>query len=149
MARPRSGLEGACEVSAALATQVRRPDTRGRARIKGGKKWNGAKWCWPSTRHAIYHRDGHACVYCARTEKLSLDHLTPEELGGTHEPTNLVTSCFSCNSARGKKTLRAWLRYLRERGVDTSKMATRIRRLVRRELDRAEGRRLAKERKAS
>ncbi len=139
-------------IALAKAPARKRVDTRGRARIKGGKKWQGAKWCQPAKRHAIYHRDGFACVYCDRAERLSLDHLTPEELGGTHEPTNLVTSCFSCNSARGCKTLRAWLRYLRERGVDTSKMATRIRRLVRRELDRVEGRRLArvaKERKAA
>lgn len=133
-----------------IAKQARqRIDTRGRTRIKGGKKWYGMKWCMPAKRYAIYHRDGFACVYCARAERLSLDHLTPEELGGTHEPTNLVTSCFSCNSARGAKTLRAWLRYLRARGVDTSKMAERIRRLVRRDLDRVEGRRLAKERKKS
>lgn len=114
------------------------------ARIKGGRRWHGSKWCRPSTRHAIYHRDAHRCVYCGGTERLSLDHVLPEELGGTHAPTNLVTACFSCNSARQSKPLRAWLRYLRDAGHDTAGLARRIRRALRRALDRAEGRRLAK-----
>ena len=111
-------------------------------RMKGGKPWNGMKWCRPSTRFAIYHRDRFACIYCESTTKLSLDHLVPEELGGTHVMTNLVTSCFSCNSARGAKPLRVWLRYLREQGVNTSKIPARIRKSVKRELDREVGRRL-------
>jgi len=116
-----------------------------RVRFKGGKKWQGSKWIRAQTRHAIYHRDGQRCVYCSRAEQLSLDHLLPEELGGTHATENLVTACKPCNDARGCKTLRAWLKYLRGRGVDTSKMARRIRRLTKKPLDRAEGRRLALE----
>lgn len=118
---------------------------KAQVRLKGGKKWQGSKWIRPSTRHAIYHRDGQRCVYCARPEQLSLDHLLPEELGGDHATDNLVTACKPCNDARGCKTLRAWLKYLRGRGVDTSKMARRIRRLTKKPLDRAEGRRLALE----
>jgi len=113
-------------------------------RLKGGRKWQGAKWCRRSTRLAIYHRDGFACVYCAAEADLSLDHLLPEELGGTHAATNLVTACFPCNSAKKDRTLRKWLRYLREaRGVDTTKLARKIRRLTKKPLDRAEGRRLS------
>jgi hypothetical protein len=118
-------------------------------RIKGGRTWHGAKWCRRSTRLAIYHRDGHACVYCGATERLSLDHVTPEELGGTHAPTNLVTCCFSCNSARQHRTMRTWLAYLRTKGIDTTGIARRVRRATGRPLDRAEGRRLAAGRMAA
>ena len=112
-------------------------------RTKGGRTWHGAKWCRRSTRLAIYHRDGHACVYCGATGTLSLDHVVPEEHGGSHAPTNLVTACFSCNSARQHRTMRAWLAYLRTKGVDTTGIARRVRRATARELDRATGRRLA------
>jgi len=112
-------------------------------RMKGGRKWHGAKWCRPSTRWAIYHRDGFACVYCGACAKLSLDHVEPEELGGSHEATNLVTSCFSCNSARQARSLREWLAYLRTKGTDTDGIARRVRAATRRPLDREVGRRLA------
>jgi hypothetical protein len=111
---------------------------------------NGSKWCWPSTRLAIYHRDGFACVYCAATERaLTLDHVTPVELGGTHAPTNLVTACVGCNSAKQHKTMRAWLAYLRGRGMSTEGLARRIRRACARRIDRDEGRRLAALRRAA
>lgn len=57
----------------------------------------GSRWIQPSTRLAIYHRDGFACVYCGHGAEdgavLSLDHVLACELGGSNEPTNLVTSC--------------------------------------------------------
>lgn len=111
-------------------------------RIKGGRKWHGAKWCRPSTRLAIYHRDGFACVYCGAGGKLSLDHVQPEELGGGHEAANLVTACFSCNSARQHRTMREWLAALRTKWIDTSGVAARVRAATKRPLDRGVGRRL-------
>jgi 5-methylcytosine-specific restriction endonuclease McrA len=109
------------------------------------ERWQGSKWCRPSTRAAIYHRDGFACVYCERVGgRLTLDHVLAVDLGGTHAPANLVTACLSCNSAKQGLTIRAWFARLRARGVDTSKIGRRVRRLTRKELDRAEGRRLAR-----
>lgn len=100
-----------------------------------------------ATRMAVYHRDGFACVYCAAAADdgvtLTLDHVLAHELGGTNDPTNLLTACLSCNSAKRHLTMRAWFRLLRDRGVDTSGVAARVRRQVARKLDRAEGRRLA------
>lgn len=115
----------------------------GRARKVG----QGSKWIRRSSRFAIYHRDGFACVYCAARAVdgvvLTLDHVTPCELGGTNAATNLVTACLSCNSAKRALALRDWLDTIRDRGVDTNGMAARIRRLTARKLDRNEGRRLA------
>ena len=100
---------------------------------------NGAKWIRPVKRWAIYLRDGVACAYCGAGAEdgalLSLDHLTPRELGGGNEATNLVTCCHECNSARRSLSLKAWMLVLRDRGVDTTGLASRIRRQVQRPLD--------------
>jgi hypothetical protein len=98
---------------------------------------HGAKWIRPKKREAIYVRDGHRCVYCAHAVRgaLTFDHLVPRELGGTHDASNLVTACRSCNSARQNRSLRSWLFVLRRvHGVDTAKIGPRIRRLIRRPL---------------
>lgn len=108
---------------------------------------SGGKWVRPSTRLAIYHRDGFCCVYCGRGAEagnpLTLDHLHAVELGGTNEATNLVTACLRCNSRKQNDTIRAWFATLRDEGIDTDAIARRVRNATRRTLDRAEGRRLA------
>lgn len=112
-----------------------------------GVNKHGAKWIWPKTREAIYARDDYRCAYCllyvGPSRKaavlpslrlrvfLTLDHIVPRELGGTNEPTNLVTACVSCNSMRQSTGIRAWFVVLRGWGVDTAKIGRRIRRLVR------------------
>ncbi len=111
-----------------------------------------SQWCKQAKRLAIYHRDGFACVVCGAAAEdeeveLTLDHLVARELGGTHDPSNLVTMCRSCNCAKQDKTKRAWLGWLRDRGLNASRIARRIRTSVRRPLNRAEGRRLARARK--
>ena len=67
-----------------------------------GKKTSGktrvaklsANWIHKAERLAIYLRDGFICVYCLRDLHsanpfdVTLDHLLPRSLGGTHEPTN-------------------------------------------------------------
>lgn len=70
----------------------------------GGNRGQGSKWCPHVKRLGIYLRDGLACVYCdkgvAEGKLLTLDHLVPRSTGGTNAPTNLVTACVQCNSAR-------------------------------------------------
>lgn len=111
---------------------------------------NGSKWCWPSTRLALYHRDAFTCVYCGASDRaLTLDHVVPVELGGSHATSNVVTTCLSCNSAKQAKTMRSWLAYLRARGVETETIARRVRNATRRRVDRAEGRRLLALRRSS
>jgi len=55
-------------------------------------------------REAVYQRDGYSCIYCGSQERLSLDHLTPEIRGGTHDIENLGTACLSCNGAKRDMT---------------------------------------------
>lgn len=65
-----------------------------------------SQWIRRTTRWAIYIRDGACldgarCGWCDRlTHEPTLDHLTPRTLGGSHHPTNLVTSCRTCNLGR-------------------------------------------------
>ena len=110
-----------------------------------------ASWIKSSTRYAIYHRDGFACVYCGATKadgvQLTLDHVKPRSRDGTHVVTNLVTCCTACNTARADRGIRAWVTLLMEFGVPedvASAIPARVRTQTAKPIDRAEGRRLAK-----
>jgi hypothetical protein len=107
----------------------------------------GSKWIRPEKRIAIYLRDGYCCAYCGSEARLSLDHLTPRELGGSHDATNLITACVACNSARRDLPMRAWLQVLRDRGIDTGKMSKRIRGLAAKKLNMATAKALLATRK--
>lgn len=104
---------------------------------------NGSKWLKPNKRESIYQRDGYHCVYCGMgyeqlfspSSHLTLDHLVPHELGGTNEARNLVTACRTCNSSRGSKNLKDFLKYLEEKkGIDPEVVRNRIKLAVRRKL---------------
>jgi len=72
---------------------------------------NGSgRWIRAATRLAIYIRDGFTCLYCGakfnkRGFNLTLDHVVPHVKGGSNKPTNLITACRSCNSARQSKSV--------------------------------------------
>ena len=66
--------------------------------------------------------NGARCVYCGSTENLSVDHLFPRIKGGADNVENLVCSCKSCNSSKGKKDLVVWYK---ERGLFPSIMVLR------------------------
>lgn len=54
-------------------------------------------------RFEVLRRDNHACRYCgasAPEAKLTVDHVVPVTLGGSDEPSNLVTACEPCNSGK-------------------------------------------------
>ena len=101
---------------------------------------NTGNWIRCDKRLAIYLRDGQACLWCGHTledgAELTLDHLTPCELGGDNVEGNLVTACRHCNCSRRDLTVRQWLVVLRDRGVDTSGLAAKIRRHTKRQLKR-------------
>jgi 5-methylcytosine-specific restriction endonuclease McrA len=111
------------------------------------KKGQGSKWIRQSTRCAIYHRDDFSCAYCGTHEDdgayLTLDHILACENGGDNKPSNLVTSCRSCNSAKQDLSTRGWFAYLHDRGIDTNKVGRKVRRLSAKSLDRAAGRAIA------
>lgn len=55
------------------------------------------------TRFEVLRRDNHACRYCggsAPDVKLTVDHVMPVALGGSDDPTNLVTACKDCNAGK-------------------------------------------------
>ena len=57
------------------------------------------------TRFEIFKRDSFTCQYCGKKSPdtiLNVDHITPVVEGGTNAMTNLITSCFECNSGKGK-----------------------------------------------
>lgn len=54
-------------------------------------------------RFEVLRRDNHACRYCGRAApdvKLTVDHVVPVTLGGSDDPSNLVTACSDCNSGK-------------------------------------------------
>jgi hypothetical protein len=70
---------------------------------------------------AIYERDGYRCQLCskrcfkvAKYSKVdgrihprspTIDHVIAMACGGNHEPSNLQTACFECNSRKGARSL--------------------------------------------
>ena len=107
--------------------------------MAGRIKNQGSNWIWKPTRLRIYARDHHACQYCGRDiadprVRLSLDHVVPCELGGENEPTNLVTCCISCNSAKRDFPLGEFLAHLGDLGQDPELVARRVRNARRRRL---------------
>ena len=58
------------------------------------------------SRLGIYNRDNHTCQYCGvKNNELTLDHVYPRHLGGSHTWDNLVTCCKKCNNTKAWKTL--------------------------------------------
>jgi len=59
-------------------------------------------------RYEVFSRDNFRCKACGRSAddgvKLTVDHATPVDWGGTNDISNLITLCDECN--RGKK---AWV----------------------------------------
>lgn len=53
-------------------------------------------------KQEIFRRDNHTCQYCGRNDvELTLDHVIPRHLGGSHTWENLVTACRGCNHVKG------------------------------------------------
>jgi DNA-directed RNA polymerase subunit RPC12/RpoP len=48
------------------------------------------------------------CNYCGSSDKLSLDHIFPQNYGGRDTGDNLIYACKTCNSSKGKKDLMQW-----------------------------------------
>ncbi len=63
----------------------------------------------PSERFDIMSRDKFRCQLCGATAKhnarLEVDHKIPVKKGGTNDPDNLWTLCFSCNRGKAAKEL--------------------------------------------
>jgi 5-methylcytosine-specific restriction endonuclease McrA len=103
------------------------------------ENWQGMNWIRQTSRLAIYLRDGMACAYCGATvedgAQLSLDHLKPHSKGGDNKPTNLVTCCSKCNSARGNRPVRTFCQAVAQYlNVDAKAIERHVRACARRSL---------------
>ena len=54
---------------------------------------------------------GNKCSYCGSTERLALDHIFPQKMGGKDAGDNLIYACRCCNSSKGKKDMMEWMNY--------------------------------------
>ena len=54
---------------------------------------------------------GKICNYCGSSDKLALDHIFPQKLGGKDDAENLIFACKSCNRLKGKKDLIEWMNF--------------------------------------
>lgn len=111
------------------------------------KNWNGSKWCRPSTRLAIYLRDGMACVYCGATledgVQFQLDHVVPHSHGGSNDPSNLVTACSRCNASRGNRSIPTFAEAVAEylnHNIKAAYILRHVRNCRKRQLPREEAR---------
>lgn len=52
--------------------------------------------------------NGARCVYCGRTDSLSVDHVIPRHSGGGDSSDNLVCCCRACNSSKGDRNMMEW-----------------------------------------
>lgn len=58
------------------------------------------------TRKEVFRRDGFTCQYCGKKyQDLTIDHVMPRHLAGTHTWDNVVTACAMCNHRKGGRTL--------------------------------------------
>jgi len=60
------------------------------------------------TRFEVFKRDSFTCQYCGRSAPdvlLQADHIKPVSKNGTNDITNLITSCFDCNSGKSDREL--------------------------------------------
>ena len=72
------------------------------------KAGQGMNWIRKEKRLAIYLRDGMACCYCGQGVEdedvvLTLDHIKLSKDGGSNAPSNLITACHRCNTARNTR----------------------------------------------
>lgn len=75
---------------------------RRRARLAGAAVVTLTADEWAMIQAAYDHR----CAYCGvRPDVLTQDHIRPLSKGGTHEASNVVPACQSCNSSKGDREL--------------------------------------------
>jgi 5-methylcytosine-specific restriction endonuclease McrA len=80
-------------------------------------------WKTWALRKAIHDRERGACFYCLRRTSAKvqcLDHVVPRVRFGRNSYRNLVSCCLECNSRKGDRPVRDFLRTLYRQGRLTS-----------------------------
>lgn len=84
-------------------------------------------------RQSIHSRERGLCFYCLRRltpSQKCLDHVVPRVRFGRNSYRNLVSCCAECNSQKGERPARDFLRGLyREQRLTTAELADRLRAL--------------------
>jgi 5-methylcytosine-specific restriction endonuclease McrA len=122
-----------------LPTQIRavRPDRNGVPREVGLPLASGLESMdflktW-ALRKTIHNRERGACFYCLRRTPANvkcLDHVVPRARSGRHSYRNLVSCCLECNSRKGDRPVRDFLRILYRQGrLTASELDGRLRAL--------------------
>jgi 5-methylcytosine-specific restriction endonuclease McrA len=61
----------------------------------------------PFNRENVFKRDNGSCMYCGKKvtfDEFTFDHVIPRDQGGKSVWTNIVISCFKCNSKKRNRT---------------------------------------------
>lgn len=64
-------------------------------------------------RRSVIKRDGMECTYCGieiPKGSITIDHVVPRKLGGSHKVSNLCVTCEDCNKNKGHLLLTQFLR---------------------------------------
>lgn len=64
---------------------------------------------------ALCERYGQRCAYCGSAGPLQVDHRVPLARGGTHDMTNILPACQSCNLKKGASSEQEFRARLRSR----------------------------------
>jgi 5-methylcytosine-specific restriction endonuclease McrA len=76
-----------------------------RARVKNA---SGNGWIAKEEKQ-LFEDYCHRCAYCGGKTRLTVDHIVPLALGGSHSIDNAVPACLSCNSSKGARPLLIWM----------------------------------------
>lgn len=65
---------------------------------------------YPYSQDEVMARFDYKCAYCQASNNLSLDHFIPISKGGPDCLSNVIPSCQSCNSSKGKSDPLNWFK---------------------------------------
>lgn len=68
--------------------------------------WRKATTVGDELRQLVFETDDWQCVYCGTRERtiLTIDHRTPQSVGGKSIFANLLTACKACNTTKNGRT---------------------------------------------
>lgn len=76
-----------------------------RAKIKNSSGYGVTKKEWEWVVNMFNGR----CAYCGKEGKMQMEHVDPINRGGSHDISNIVPACKSCNSSKHDKSVREFL----------------------------------------
>jgi 5-methylcytosine-specific restriction endonuclease McrA len=114
--------------------RARKTARRGAKRLRGPANLEEANFLGNrALRAAIHAREDGYCFYCLRrvtSATRCIDHIIPQARRGWNGYRNLVSSCSECNSLKGERRAKDFLRWLyREGRLESGELKERLRAL--------------------